>query len=176
MVVKVKLVAAERSNLGGKHAAAQVIARSPARIPGCRGVPHPEALVTRASGVERPAQAPHFSVVNKPPHIHLYRCLHGMPQEGETAVVVFVADDLGAWLVALLAEAGRKKLTTLILGDEQTRALRPAATEAVQLTAAELGPGDAKQAEELAIMVGQLFRTPVLGARGEQGRCWRRCR
>ena len=45
--------------------------------------------------------------------------------------MVFVADDLGAWLVALLAEAGRKKLTTLILGDEQTRALRPAATEAV---------------------------------------------
>jgi hypothetical protein len=30
--------------------------------------------------------------------------------------VVFVADDLGAWLVAFLADAGRKKLTTLGAG------------------------------------------------------------
>ena len=36
----------------------------------------------------------------------------------------WVADDLGAWLVGLLADAGRKKLTTLILGTEQERALR----------------------------------------------------
>jgi Tetratricopeptide repeat len=93
-----------------------------------------------------------------------------MPQEGETAVVVFVADDLAAWLIFISAEGGRKKLTSLILGDDQKRALRPAATEAVRLTAAELCPGDAKRAEELAIMIGQLFRTPVPGAPlGEQG-------
>ena len=30
--------------------------------------------------------------------------------------MVFVADDLGAWLVGLLADAGRRKLTTLVLG------------------------------------------------------------
>jgi len=30
--------------------------------------------------------------------------------------VVFAADDFAAWLVAVLADAGRKKLTTLILG------------------------------------------------------------
>jgi hypothetical protein len=30
--------------------------------------------------------------------------------------VVFVVDDLAAWLAGLLADAGRKKLTTLVLG------------------------------------------------------------
>jgi len=92
-----------------------------------------------------------------------------MPQEGETAVVVFIADDLAAWLIFISAEGGRKKLTNLILGDDQQRALRPAATEALRLTAAELCPGDAKRAEELAIMIDPLFKTPVPGAPlGEQ--------
>ena len=50
--------------------------------------------------------------------------------------VVFVADDLAAWLIGLLADTGRKKLTTLVLGTEQERALRSAATAAVRLTAA----------------------------------------
>ena len=82
---------------------------------------------------------------------------------------MFVADDLAAWLIFILAEAGRKKLTTVILGDDQTRALRPAAAEAVRLTAAELSSGDAKRAEELAIMVDPLFKTRVPGAPlGEQ--------
>ena len=83
---------------------------------------------------------------------------------GRHAGMVFVADDLAAWLVFIIAEAGRKKLTSLVLGSEQERALRPAATAAVQLTAAELCPGDDMRAEEMAIMVGQLFKTPVPGA------------
>ena len=37
--------------------------------------------------------------------------------------MVFVADDLGAWLVGLLADAGRRKLTTLVLGTDQQRAI-----------------------------------------------------
>ncbi len=41
--------------------------------------------------------------------------------------MVFVVDDLAAWLIALLADAGRKKLTTLLLGDAQQRALQQAA-------------------------------------------------
>jgi tetratricopeptide (TPR) repeat protein len=83
--------------------------------------------------------------------------------------VVFVADDLAAWLIFISAEGGRKKLASLVLGDDQERALRPAATEAVQRTAAELCPGDAQRAEELAVMVGQLFKTPVPGVLlGEQ--------
>jgi hypothetical protein len=32
--------------------------------------------------------------------------------------VVFVADDLVAWLIGRLADAGFKKLTTLVLGTE----------------------------------------------------------
>ena len=55
----------------------------------------------------------------------------------ETGGVVFVADDLGAWLVGLLAEAGRRRLTTLVVGSDQQRALRQAATAAVGLTSAE---------------------------------------
>ena len=42
----------------------------------------------------------------------------------QTTGVVFVADALGQWLVEQLADAGRKKLTELVLGSEQERALR----------------------------------------------------
>jgi tetratricopeptide (TPR) repeat protein len=75
--------------------------------------------------------------------------------------MVFIADDLGAWLIAVLADAGRKKLTALVLGSEQERALRLAATVAVQRTAAELRPGDDEQAEELAMVVSAVFGEPV---------------
>jgi hypothetical protein len=64
------------------------------------------------------------------------------------AGMVFVADDLGAWLVFILAEAGRRKLTSLAFGDAQKRALRSASMVAVQRTAAELCPGDVEQAEQ----------------------------
>ena len=50
--------------------------------------------------------------------------------------MVVVADDLAARLVSLLADAGRTKLTTWVLGSEQERALRQAAT-AIQLTATQ---------------------------------------
>ncbi len=36
--------------------------------------------------------------------------------------MVFVADDLAGWLTGLVADAGRKKLTTLALGTDQERA------------------------------------------------------
>ena len=75
--------------------------------------------------------------------------------------MVFVADDLAAWLIFISADGGRKKLTGLILGDDQKRSLRPAAAAAVRLTAAELCPGDTRRAEELAIMISQLFKIPL---------------
>jgi hypothetical protein len=53
----------------------------------------------------------------------------------QTAGVMFVADALGQWLVEQLADAGRKKLTELVLGSEQERALRQAADAAVRATA-----------------------------------------
>ncbi len=74
--------------------------------------------------------------------------------------MVFVADDLGAWLVALLADASRKKLISLVLGTDQERALRSAAAAAVRLTATELCP-DSQQAENLARIINQVFSEPV---------------
>ena len=69
--------------------------------------------------------------------------LHGGWQ---TAGVVFVADALGGWLVGQLADAGRKKLTELVLGSEQERALRRAADAAVWATAEEVSPSGGEQA------------------------------
>lgn len=77
--------------------------------------------------------------------------------------MVFVADDLGAWLVGLLADAGRKKLTALVLGSDQERALRKAATAAVQDTAAEMNLS-AEQARQVAMVISEVFREPVQDA------------
>jgi hypothetical protein len=77
--------------------------------------------------------------------------------------VVFVADDLGAWLVGLLADAGRKKLTALVLGSDQERALRKASADAVLATAAEMNLS-AEQARQLASAIRKAFRKPVRGA------------
>ena len=75
--------------------------------------------------------------------------------------MVFVADDLGAWLVGLLADAGRKKLVTLVLGSDQERALRQAATAAIESTAAQLAPSGGEQAEQLAMVVSEVFGEPT---------------
>ena len=74
--------------------------------------------------------------------------------------MVFVADDLGSWLIGLLADAGRKRLTDLMLGTDQERALRAAATAAVRLTAAELCPDSSDDAGQLAVVISQVFRAP----------------
>jgi tetratricopeptide (TPR) repeat protein len=78
--------------------------------------------------------------------------------------VALVVDDLTAWLVALLADAGRKKLTMLVLGTDQQRALRHAAVAAVERTAEQLAPADGKQGERLAMVVGEVFREPTTDA------------
>jgi hypothetical protein len=75
--------------------------------------------------------------------------------------MVFVADDLAAWLVGMLADAGRKRLATWVLGSDQERALRRAATAAVQLTADDLRPDGGERAEELAMVVSQIFGEPL---------------
>jgi hypothetical protein len=73
---------------------------------------------------------------------------------------MLAADALGGWLVGLLADAGRKKLTNWVLGSEQERALYSAA---VRLTAAELHPDGDERAEQLAPVVGEVFKEPVPG-------------
>jgi hypothetical protein len=75
--------------------------------------------------------------------------------------VAFVADDLAAWLVGLLADRGRLKFTALVLGTEQERALRSAAAAAVEQVGREVRPGDAEQAEHVALVISEVFREPV---------------
>ena len=75
--------------------------------------------------------------------------------------MVFVADDLGAWLVGLLADAGRKKLVTVVFGDEQQRALRQAATAAVQDTAEDVSLSGGEQADDVARVIGEVFRGAI---------------
>ena len=83
--------------------------------------------------------------------------------------MVFVADDLAAWLIGRLADAGFKKLTTLVLGTEQQRALRQAAEAAVERTAEQLAPSGGEQAEQLAGAIGKVFRdrAPDAAAAGQ---------
>ncbi len=85
----------------------------------------------------------------------------GLHSGWETAGVVFVVDDLAAWLIGLLADAGRNKLTTLVLGDAQERALQQAASAAVQDTAGELSPSDSQRAGQIAMVISEVFRAPV---------------
>jgi len=75
--------------------------------------------------------------------------------------VAFVADDLGAWLIGKLADACSKRLITWALGSDQKRALRQAATAAVERIAAELRPQGGERAEELALVVSQVFGEPL---------------
>jgi tetratricopeptide (TPR) repeat protein len=74
---------------------------------------------------------------------------------------MFVADDLGGWLIGLLADAGRRKLTAFVLGTDQEQALRKAATAAMNDAAQELCPDDEQQAGQLAMVVSQVFTEPV---------------
>ena len=75
--------------------------------------------------------------------------------------MAFAADDLAAWLVGALADAGRRRLTTWVIGSDQERELRQAATAAVQLTVQELRPQGGERAEELARVISQVFEAPV---------------
>ncbi|MGD0609359.1 MAG: hypothetical protein ABSA53_37995 [Streptosporangiaceae bacterium] len=74
---------------------------------------------------------------------------------------MFIADDLGSWLIGALADAGRKKLTSLVLGTDLERALRSAVAAAVQRTAEQLWPHDKEQAEHVARVISEVFREPV---------------
>jgi hypothetical protein len=74
--------------------------------------------------------------------------------------MAFIADDLAAWLVGVLADAGRKRLCARVLGTEQERALRLAAQAAVGFVAAELRPEGGERADELALVVSQVFDQP----------------
>ena len=73
----------------------------------------------------------------------------------------WVADDLGAWLIAVLADAGRKKLTAFILGTDQERALREASAVAVRGVAQGVFPMNAAHADNLARVISHVFGEPT---------------
>jgi hypothetical protein len=75
--------------------------------------------------------------------------------------MAFVVDDLAAWLIGVLADAGRRNLLAFVLGDEQERALRQACMAALTATANDLRPGDAAGAEQVAMVIGQVFSMPT---------------
>jgi hypothetical protein len=78
--------------------------------------------------------------------------------------VVFVVEALGGWLVEQLADAGRRKLTELIFGGEQERALQGAADAAVRATAEEASSSGGEQAGQVAMVINEVFRDRVPGA------------
>jgi hypothetical protein len=80
--------------------------------------------------------------------------------------MVWVADDLAAWLVEQLADAGRRRLTELVLGDDLERALRQAATAAVQATAGELSGGDEARTQDLVMAISERFAAEALEVAG----------
>jgi hypothetical protein len=51
------------------------------------------------------------------------------------------------------ATACRKKLTTMVIGSDQERALRSAGMAAVRLTAGKLRPDNDEQAEDVALVI-----------------------
>ena len=71
---------------------------------------------------------------------------------------MFVVDDLVGWLVGRLADAGYQRLSTLLRGSEQARALKAAVTAAVQATVGEIGPADGEEAERAAEQINKAFR------------------
>lgn len=76
-------------------------------------------------------------------------------------VMAILVDDFGAWLVAVISDSGRKKLVNFFTGtDEQGRALRSVATEAIAATARQLRPGDERGAEHLASVINEVFKVP----------------
>jgi len=74
---------------------------------------------------------------------------------------MFVADDLAAWLVGLFADAGRRRLITWVIGSDQERALQKVAAAAIDLSVVELRPEGGARAQELALVVGQVFAAPA---------------
>ena len=72
-----------------------------------------------------------------------------------------VVDDLLAWLVGLLGEAGRRGLVRLVLGSDLERALLTVMDAAVTGTAAELRPRDDLAAEHLAAVIAQVAQARV---------------
>ena len=75
--------------------------------------------------------------------------------------MVFVVDDFAAWLVALIADASRRRLTAWVVGADHERELRSAVQAAIQATASDVRPEGGARAAELARVVGEVLDKPM---------------
>ena len=74
----------------------------------------------------------------------------------------FVASELGSWLVEAVASGIRKRSArSVVLGNDQTRALTQAGSTALLSTTEAVFPGDPDKAELLAKVVGEVFTSPA---------------
>jgi tetratricopeptide (TPR) repeat protein len=73
----------------------------------------------------------------------------------------FVAQAFASWLVGVVADFGRVRLSRLIFGTDQERALRHAGTVVVWRISVDLHEGDEKRAEHLATVLDRLFESSV---------------
>ena len=87
-----------------------------------------------------------------------------IPKNGDTFGVDLVTGWFATWLLGQLADAGRRRLTTFLLGDEQERALRVAANAAIRMTARDVCPGDGPQADQVTMVIDQVFGELVADA------------
>jgi hypothetical protein len=79
--------------------------------------------------------------------------------------MVFVAEAFAGWLFGQLADAGRKRLSAGLLGNDQQRALQQAATAAIWATARQLratpaATDDPQGADHLARVIDHVFQEP----------------
>ncbi len=75
--------------------------------------------------------------------------------------MVSLADDLVAWLLGRVADAGLKQLAKRLRGKDRQGALLAAAEAAVQATAGELRPEGGDRAMQLAMVIDQVFKEPL---------------
>jgi len=84
--------------------------------------------------------------------------------------VAFATDDLTAWLIGMLADAGRGTLVSLVFGSKLERALSSVTGETVRRTAEEVYPDDPQRAGDVALAITEVFAVQAPAgslARGE---------
>jgi hypothetical protein len=78
--------------------------------------------------------------------------------------MTFVGDVLASWLIGKIAEESSRRAIAWLRGPDHERALRQAADAAIRLTAAELSPDDHERAEQIEMVIGQVFSEQLSSA------------
>jgi hypothetical protein len=94
-------------------------------------------------------------------HFCIQRPGAGSAGRCETCGVTFAADALATWLIGKIADDVGGRLAVWVFGTAQERALRDAARVAVRCSAQELSAGDVSRADQIEMVIGQVFAVPV---------------